>query len=74
MQLKSKRFDHFHDGRKLGVSFPGQCFVKAFPAKAGISGKLGHSSCTGDIAQCFGNVASIVSCFFRDTFNQVNNT
>lgn len=51
-ERNAKRIGNFYNSLKLRLVAGRKCFIKACPAQAGISGELGHASCSGDITRC----------------------
>ena len=50
----------FENGRKTGVAFARQGFVKAFPAQTRVACELGHAFGASDVAQGLGKECRIV--------------
>ena len=51
MELQPESLDDLQNGGELRIASRGQCFVEAFPAKAGLAGNLGHALGAGNVAQ-----------------------
>ena len=63
VQLHTQRIYHLEDGRKAGIAFAGQRFVKAFTSQPGFTGKLAHATGARDIAQCLGDEGRVITGF-----------